>query len=150
LDVALVPLPLALYAGLALATLVVYGPSWLLSRPSLNRDAIRVRREVRQVAVEEAVGESLAVTRKCRFHSRLPMNQLFQLAIERKEVPVRGLPSELEGLKIAHLSDVHLTGHVSPAFYRYVVEQAVQWDPDLIALTGDIVDKERCIEWLDE
>src|SRR5690606_30617949 len=70
--------------------------------------------------------------------------------IERKTLPVVGLPPQLQQLRIAHLSDIHLTGHVAPEYIRYVVDTALEWQPDLIALSGDIVDKEGCIDWLEE
>jgi uncharacterized protein len=144
------PLPmwLQIYGSGCLLTLVYYGPHWLLSRPSLNRDAFPVNRQVESVSVEKQVDEPLAITSKCRLHAALPLNQIFQLAIEHKELPVVGLPENLDGLKLAHLSDIHLTGHVSPKFYAYAIRRAVEWQPDIIAMTGDIVDKKHCLDWL--
>ncbi|MBO5778291.1 MAG: metallophosphoesterase [Clostridia bacterium] len=55
-------------------------------------------------------------------------------------VPVKGLPASFEGLKIAHVSDLHAR--------RFGKEQAdlldaiAQEKPDLIAVTGDIIDAE--------
>jgi predicted MPP superfamily phosphohydrolase len=139
---------LAIYGVVCLLTLVIYGPRWLVSRPSLNRDAVDVHAEVKRVAIAEAIDGDPAVTRKCRLLSKVPGNQIFQLAIEAKTLEVAGLPAALDGLKIAHLSDIHLTGHVSPAFYRYVLRRAVEWEPDLVAMTGDIIDKRKCLDWL--
>jgi predicted MPP superfamily phosphohydrolase len=78
------------------------------------------------------------------------MNQIFDLAIESIELPVKGLPSELDGYRIAHLSDVHLTGDIHPDYAKYAVARASGWQPDLMALTGDIIDKQPCIDWLPE
>jgi uncharacterized protein len=54
--------------------------------------------------------------------------------------PVPGLPSELEGLRIAHLSDLHLG---VPSRGVRAVERAVDWvekrQPDLTCLTGDLL-----------
>ncbi len=37
-----------------------------------------------------------------------------------------------------------------PDFTRYVVERAAEWEPDLMALTGDIIDAQPCIDWLEQ
>jgi predicted MPP superfamily phosphohydrolase len=59
-------------------------------------------------------------------------------------VPLRGLPVELDGLRIAHLSDFHLG---LPSRGRRAVETAVDWtlsrDPDLVCVTGDLVSRPR-------
>ena len=60
------------------------------------------------------------------------------------ELPVDGLPRELDGLRIAHLSDFHLgiCGR-GPA----AVERAVDWvagrNPDLTCITGDLLTKPK-------
>ena len=55
-------------------------------------------------------------------------------------VPVAGLPPELEGLRIAHLSDFHLG---PPSRGERAVERAVAWvherQPDLTVITGDLL-----------
>jgi len=60
------------------------------------------------------------------------------------ELPVDGLPGELDGLRIAHLSDFHLG---VPSTGRYAVERAVDWvaarDPDIVCVTGDLVSRPR-------
>jgi uncharacterized protein len=56
------------------------------------------------------------------------------------EVELEGLPQELDGLRIAHLSDLHLG---VPSRGTRAVEKAVAWieerRPDLVCLTGDLV-----------
>ncbi|MEZ6088956.1 MAG: metallophosphoesterase [Pirellulaceae bacterium] len=37
-----------------------------------------------------------------------------------------------------------------PAFYRFVSDQIIDWQPEIVCLTGDIVDKTHCIEWIDD
>lgn len=56
------------------------------------------------------------------------------------DVPVPGLPPQLDGLRIAHLSDFHLG---TPSRGTHAVERAVEWveqrQPDLTVLTGDLL-----------
>jgi uncharacterized protein len=60
------------------------------------------------------------------------------------EVEVPGLPSELDGLRIAHLSDFHL-GVRSRGVHA--VERGVRWTaerrPDLVCITGDLLTHPR-------
>ena len=60
------------------------------------------------------------------------------------ELSLPGLPPELDGLRIAHLSDFHLG---VPSRGRHAVERAVRWvakrKPDLVCVTGDLVSRPR-------
>ena len=69
------------------------------------------------------------------------------LTVTRLEVPVRGLPRALDGLRIVHLSDLHLGPHLDPAVLAGHVERVNALAPDLICLTGHLVDRpETCTE----
>jgi predicted MPP superfamily phosphohydrolase len=58
------------------------------------------------------------------------------------EVRLPGIPAELDGLRIAHLSDLHLG---VPSRGRRAVLDAVTWvserKPDLVCITGDLVSR---------
>jgi hypothetical protein len=60
------------------------------------------------------------------------------------DVHIAGLPAELDGLRVAHLSDFHLG---PPSRGRRATERAVAWvaerRPDLVAITGDLVSHPR-------
>jgi predicted MPP superfamily phosphohydrolase len=57
-----------------------------------------------------------------------------------EDVTLRGLPPELDGVRIAHLSDFHLG---PPSRGSVAVERAVEWverrQPDLTLVTGDLL-----------
>jgi predicted MPP superfamily phosphohydrolase len=61
-----------------------------------------------------------------------------------RELPLPGLPPELDGVRIAHLSDWHLG---VPSRGARAVERAVEWveerRPDLVCVTGDLVSRPR-------
>ncbi len=145
-----VPLPLAIYFCVCLLSWVVLGVPWLILRPIFGIESVRTKRNVEVIDVEAMSGHPLGLTSICRIEAKFPLNQVFDLAIEALELPVHGLPPALDGYRIAHLSDIHLTGHVHPDFSRYAVERATKWQPHLMALTGDIIDKQSCIDWLPE
>jgi predicted MPP superfamily phosphohydrolase len=60
------------------------------------------------------------------------------------ELPIDGLPAELDGLRIAHLSDFHLG---VPSLGDRASARAVAWvadrKPDLVCITGDLVSRHR-------
>jgi hypothetical protein len=60
------------------------------------------------------------------------------------ELPLPGLPPELAGLRIAHLSDFHLG---VPSRGERATERAVAWvaerQPDLVCVTGDVLSRPR-------
>ncbi len=64
--------------------------------------------------------------------------------LETLPVPLPGLPAELAGLRVVHLSDFHL-GFRSPG--ERAVERAVAWTaergPDLVLVTGDLLSRRR-------
>lgn len=144
------PAPLIAYGLLCLATWPVLGIPWLLWRPIFGLEWTAASRRVDVVDVTAALGKSLARTPSCRWRSKLPLNQMFELSLDEIVLPVHRLPARLDGYRIAHLSDIHLTGDVHPDFPRYAVERANEWQPELMALTGDIIDNPECIAWLEE
>ena len=56
------------------------------------------------------------------------------------EVVLPNLPAAADGLVIAHLSDLHLGSLIGERRLRSVIEQIDAMKPDLIAVTGDLVD----------
>ena len=56
------------------------------------------------------------------------------------EVPLAKLPKALDGFSIVQLSDLHTGMTIDRAFVQKVVDHANSLSPDLIALTGDLVD----------
>lgn len=55
------------------------------------------------------------------------------------DLPLPGLPASLDGFAIVHLSDIHLSGHTPPARLRRWVDEVNRLEPDLIAVTGDLL-----------
>ena len=56
------------------------------------------------------------------------------------EVPVENLPESLEGYRIAQISDLHLGPTLSRKFMSRVVKTVNGLKPDMVAVTGDLVD----------
>ncbi len=61
------------------------------------------------------------------------------LAVHRVDVPVAGLPEALDGLVIAHVSDLHLASlQGRPKLVRKLIAAVNDARPDLVACTGDL------------
>ena len=56
------------------------------------------------------------------------------------DIPLADLPAEWEGLRIVQISDLHVGPTIGAAYVRRVVGMSNALAPDLVALTGDIVD----------
>lgn len=65
--------------------------------------------------------------------------------IERHTLRFPHLPPQLEGLRIAQISDIHLGMLHTTRNLRWAVEQVARERPDLIVLTGDQVMEKRAI-----
>ena len=60
--------------------------------------------------------------------------------VRRVDIPVEGLAPELDGFRIVQISDLHAGPTMRLAYIQRVVDMTKELAPDLIALTGDIVD----------
>jgi predicted MPP superfamily phosphohydrolase len=70
-----------------------------------------------------------------------------RLAIRNYALPIRDLPTSLNGLRLVQISDTHYGPFVSLAYLNAVIAQVNALRPDLIALTGDYVLKsDRALE----
>ena len=54
-------------------------------------------------------------------------------------VPLPNLPQGLEGLTIAHLSDLHFNHYSSPRFFKRLQKKILKLNPDLILISGDLL-----------
>ena len=62
--------------------------------------------------------------------------------IERVDVPIANLPPELDGLRIAQLSDIHIGDYMPPREIARAVAMANELNPDISFVTGDFVSSE--------
>ncbi|MFP2931567.1 metallophosphoesterase [Pyxidicoccus sp. 3LG] len=60
--------------------------------------------------------------------------------VERVTVPVAGLAPGLHGMKVVQISDIHVGPTLDGRWLRRVVEQVNALKPDVVAVTGDLVD----------
>ena len=80
--------------------------------------------------------------------ARLPGNEIFQIEVSHKTLQLPRLPAEWDGLNILHLSDLHFIGTLDLPFFEEVTRLSLEQQADLIVFTGDLLDKQRLVEWL--
>lgn len=59
--------------------------------------------------------------------------------VRRIEIPLTNLPSELDGLQIVQLSDIHLSAYMTRESIRRAVDMANEVGADLAVVTGDLI-----------
>jgi uncharacterized protein len=56
------------------------------------------------------------------------------------KVPIADLPPALDGLTIVQISDIHVGPTIKRPYLQAIVDEVNRLQPDLVAITGDIVD----------
>jgi uncharacterized protein len=121
--------------GLEVAGFTAMGLSSLLIVFALAGDVLHVRTWLGVAGFRFAVvGGAVAVLLVGLWRARRPAR------VRVVDVPIARLPSDLEGLRIAQLSDLHVGSTLRRAFVERVVHTTNGLAPDLIALTGDVAD----------
>jgi len=64
----------------------------------------------------------------------------------RVPIPIPHFPTSLRGLRIAQLTDLHASDGVPLSYLRSVVQHVIAMDPDVVAITGDLVTHAR--QWV--
>ena len=137
------------YAVLCVAVAAFHYPRWLYqklcSRParflSSSERTLDMARELEKPPLGGPVVRLLA---------GIPGNQILSLRIVEHRLEIPRLPPQLDGLSLVHLTDLHFSGRITPAYFHEAVRQINQWDVDLLLLTGDVCEKEKLIPWVRE
>lgn len=136
------------YAGLCWLAAAVWSGMWLYRRFGRPVTERLLANDTHRIDVAAELGRRPIHGFTARLLDRLPGNEILTLDVRRKDLLIPQLAPALDGLRIAHLSDLHFTGSIGPEYFEYVMEQVNQWDADLVAVTGDIVDKTHCQDWI--
>ncbi len=65
---------------------------------------------------------------------------LARVAVKRVEIALERLPASMSGISIAQLTDIHVGPTIGREFIEEIVHQTNALAPDIIAITGDLVD----------
>ncbi|QDU91222.1 putative metallophosphoesterase [Pirellulimonas nuda] len=140
--------PLALYGWACIAVAVVALATRLAWRLDPQR-SVPAGRTTETLDLRAQLGPGVVRAGVPRTLASLPGNGLLQVAVEKNTLPCPRLPEPLDGLKIAMLSDLHMSGRLGVEYFRAVVDRVNAWSPDLVALCGDLVERPQCMPWID-
>ncbi|MEN1678749.1 MAG: metallophosphoesterase [Planctomycetota bacterium] len=135
------------YAWFAIAVLAVATLTRIAF--ALHPERRGVTRQVESLPIEMPTGEPL-LTPAAGFWAHLPGNQVVSPRLVTEELFVPRLPEELDGFRIAHLSDLHMSGRVAKRYFETIVDATLAAEPELIAVTGDLVEFQPQHAWLDD
>jgi predicted MPP superfamily phosphohydrolase len=68
------------------------------------------------------------------------MAQLGEFRISQVDVPIADLPADLDGLTIAHVSDVHIGRFTRAGMLPKILDATNSLKADVVAFTGDLID----------
>ena len=81
---------------------------------------------------------------------RLPGNEALQPQLHVKHLALSRLPAAQSGLRLLHLSDLHMCGRIGKQYFLDLVGHANELEADFVFLTGDIVEYPAYLDWVDD
>jgi predicted MPP superfamily phosphohydrolase len=136
------------YVVLCCLSLMTSIPCWLVPKLTERPPAALLCNVISTIDIEQQIGFRPVHGGEASFLAAIPGNELLKLAVQRKTIAIANLPLALDGLTIAHLSDLHMTGQLGREFYETIVDETNALAPDLIVITGDILEREACLPWI--
>lgn len=122
-----------LFAALSLGRDVLLGICWLLERCGAGRSWSRLRARDARLSLGLALLALLLTALAVPTALRVP-------DVRERELAVAGLPPGLDGLRLAQLTDLHISTTFPQAWVRELVARVNAARPDIILVTGDIMD----------
>jgi predicted MPP superfamily phosphohydrolase len=135
-------LALCLVAGLGVL------PGVTLARLLRPRPAAETAVQSRVVDVAKWLGYRPVGHGKSLASMNLPGNEVFSVELVERTLCLPRVPAAWDGLSIVHFSDLHLCGAPDRHYHRMVMQLVSEWQPDIVALTGDIADSLHHQGWI--
>jgi predicted MPP superfamily phosphohydrolase len=137
-----------IYVLACAAVCIVAGVQRLWWRFHAERRGPLVSNHSTTIDVAQHVAEPLTSPGFATWLARIPGNEVLSIEIQNKEVALPRLAPQHAGLRIAHLADLHMSGRLTKAYFRHVVEETNRCEADIIAITGDIIECDHCLDWI--
>jgi len=134
---------LALCGAAALALPVV-----ILYRRLANNSRLQISGRSATIDIARELGYRPVGRGPYRLFTRFPGNEFLKLEMAEKHFRLPRLPAECDGLSILHLSDFHFIGTIERPYFEQVIRWANTMPADLIVFTGDLLDREKLVDWL--
>ena len=102
-------------------------------RKHLNAETDAGRRRALNVAATLAIASPFAVL------GYGALVQRTDFRVREIDVPLSGLPDDLDGIRVLQLSDIHLSAFLSESELARVIDAAIELRPHLAVITGDLI-----------
>jgi predicted MPP superfamily phosphohydrolase len=113
-----------------------------------RRPSALLQNHTRTIDVAAKLGYKPLGRSKYQWMGRLPGNEIYKVDFAEKTLRLPRLPAALDGLTILHLSDLHFSGTPDRDFYYEAMDVCRAWEPDVVAISGDIVDSDHHHRWI--
>jgi uncharacterized protein len=121
-----------------------------LARVLRRRPAVVLDERTETVDVAKELGRRPVGDGKYKHVAAVGLNDLFRVDFTSLTLAVPGLPAAWDGLTILHLSDLHFYGTPAREYYDAVVRRCVAaGPPDLLVISGDIIDGPQYLDWIE-
>jgi len=136
-----------LLAVVSIVYLVCQAPLWLAARKHLAAAKSHAKViDCQTIDMKAELGaDKVFVKPWVRYFGALPLNELHWIQSVTEQLAIVRLPQTLSGLRVGHLSDIHLTGYMASEYYHRAIECMVNQNPDVVVLSGDLIDYEHCL-----
>ncbi len=124
-------------------------PTATLLRLTRRTPREQIRRTSQIVDYAKELGYRPVGSWKNAYLARLPGNEVFEVEFVRIDLALAGLPEAWDGLTILHLTDLHFCGTPEKVFFERVFDHCIHdGTPDIVVVTGDLVDTDEHHEWI--
>ena len=136
------------YMATSVIVSVYFIGRWIYRRFFVHLPAAVISSEQIWLDIKPRVPKSFFHGSMPRLLGKVPLNEATKLTLQKMTLAFE-IPAQLEGLKICQLSDLHLTGHICVEYFQEIVKEANQFEPDIVVITGDLIDDAICLPWFE-
>jgi predicted MPP superfamily phosphohydrolase len=138
------------YVWICVAFGAIWFPAVTLMRLVRKPPAVVLDERTTTVDFEKELGHRPVGDGKHRKIADLKLLDLFSVEFTTLTLTVPGLPAAWDGLTILHLSDLHFYGTPGREFFEAIIRRcAAEETPDLLVLSGDVIDERKYLDWID-
>lgn len=121
---------------------------WIWRKCLIRLPASVMETSTEWIDIQSEIGKPVFHGTWAKLLGSIPFNEARHLTRQRMILGL-DIPTQFDGLKICQLSDLHFTGQMGIEYFQQIVEEANQFEADLVVITGDLVDKAKCLPWLE-
>jgi predicted MPP superfamily phosphohydrolase len=140
----------ALYIGVSFGAACIVLPIVTVARLLRRLPKRVIKHETEVLDIEAKLGYKPVGNGKYRKFAQLPGNNHFNVDITTLTISFDNIPAEWDGLTTLHLTDMHFYGTPGLDYFEAILAKCEEFgQPDLLLITGDIIDTNDHIAWME-